>query len=67
MTKSEQREVNKALSMLHIDARYAAASLAILSRAARTTDSRTNIDAVIRSHPGILQHLTIVNGCFVAA
>lgn len=64
MNKSDRKQVDRALGHLHSDARYAAATLATIQRSANTKTS-AEIAEVIKSHPGIVQHLTLVNGCYV--
>ena len=66
MNKSDRRQVNRALSVLHSDARYAAATLAAIQRSAnaRTADE---VSQVIESYPGVraLLDFNAINRCYV--
>lgn len=65
MNKAERKQVDRALALLHSDARLAAATLATLQRSATTAKTAREITAVIEEHPGIKVLLSVVNGCYV--
>ena len=63
MTKSEQREVQKARSLVHADRHYAASTLATLHRAA-TRKTQAEIAAVV-SELGLSGCMEMRNGALV--
>jgi hypothetical protein len=64
MNAATKREVDKSIGIMHSDARLAARSLAALHRASNSKTQK-EIALIISSHPGISQHISIVNGCFI--
>lgn len=64
MGKTEQRQIDRALSMRTVDARMSAASLATIQRSANRKTS-AEVAAIIESHPDLVAHLSVVNGCYV--
>ena len=66
MNKSNQAQVNRALSLASVDSRYAAVSLATIQRSANSRTAKEVADA-IEANPSIKRHLALVNGCYVEA
>lgn len=64
MNKAERKQVDRAIALLHSDARLSAATLATIHRSGNTKTQR-EVASVIESHPGIKSLLTVVNGCYV--
>jgi acyl-CoA reductase-like NAD-dependent aldehyde dehydrogenase len=63
MNKSEQREVAKVRQIAKIQPQIAAGMIAVLHRAALTSRSQREIVEVMEEEE-LMQHLTVVNGCY---
>lgn len=64
MTKSEQREVQKAINFARTNPSYAAATLAPLLRSCSKRSLPELLD--VMNANGLRDHMEVVNGCYVA-
>jgi hypothetical protein len=64
VTKSEQREVRKAVNFARTNPSYAAAVLAPLMRSCSKRSLPELVEVMNAS--GLRDHMEVVNGCFVA-
>lgn len=65
MTKTEQREVQKAINFAGIDPRFAAATLSGVMRATRSQKNFVEMVQVMNDF-NLREHMEVVNGCYVA-
>ena len=65
MTKSDLKQIERAVEMRAIDARYAAATCAAIHRAANSKTQR-EIEQIMRLNCLLPQHAQFINGCIVA-
>lgn len=68
LTKSEQREVQKAVNAARINPQYSAATLAALSRSTLKRSSLAEIRQCMNDCDGVdlMPYIEVVGGCYVA-
>lgn len=68
MTKTEQREVQKAINAARVNPYFAAATLAALSRATAKRSTLIELRHLMNDCNGVdlMAHIEVVNGCYVA-
>jgi hypothetical protein len=66
LNKNDIKEVNRAIMFLDRDPRFAAVTLANLSRQVRGADKKAAVESMIEQL-GLLRYVSRVNGCMVEA
>lgn len=65
MNKAERKELDKAVALVAAHPDLAAASMAVMHRAARNTSDARFIESLVILY-GLRDRMEVVNGCYVA-
>jgi hypothetical protein len=65
MTKTDLKQIERAVSMRLVDARYAAATCAAIHRSSNSKTQK-EVEMIMRLNCLLPQHASFINGCIVA-